>query len=136
MVLVSLCVFVATRAQITQNDGYYFQNGKLFTGIFQQHDDAGQLTVKISVKNGLPDGSASIIQAVFLLKSVHIGTETRTEPGNNLRTKKRYQKPFIIKIKNMESGLFGIMMEHSDTRCTTKKERKQAPGKCGMKKGR
>ncbi len=56
MFLIALSVFVAGHSQITQNDGYYFKNGKLFTGTFEQHDDTGQLTARISVKNGLPDG--------------------------------------------------------------------------------
>ncbi len=54
--LLVLSVISTLNAQITQYDGYYFLNGKYYSGTYEQHDESGNLTALIQIRNGLPDG--------------------------------------------------------------------------------
>lgn len=55
-------------AQITQYDGYYFRDGKYFTGIYEQFDESGSLTARIQIRNGLPDGTSEYFENGILVE--------------------------------------------------------------------
>lgn len=56
LLIIALLFTFGLSAQVTQNEGFYYQNGKFFSGVFEQLDDTGKLIARISIKNGLPDG--------------------------------------------------------------------------------
>ncbi len=85
--LVFLCLMTSAFAQITQNDGYYFNDGKLYTGIYEQTDDQGTLSARISIRKGLPDGiseyysGGTIIEKRSFRRGVKHGLWEKFEAG-------------------------------------------------------
>lgn len=59
-ILVFFLFYSSIQAQFTQNDGYYYKDGQLFSGIYEQYNESGQLTARLSLKNGLPDGISEL----------------------------------------------------------------------------
>ncbi len=60
--LLLFCSITLLKAQITQYDGYYFMDGKYYNGVYEQFDENGAKSAKITIRNGLPDGISEYYQ--------------------------------------------------------------------------
>ncbi|MDD3875590.1 MAG: hypothetical protein PHT69_03160 [Bacteroidales bacterium] len=54
--------------EITQNDGFYYKEGVLFTGIYEQTDEFGYISARLSIKKGLLDGVSEIFENRVLIE--------------------------------------------------------------------
>jgi antitoxin component YwqK of YwqJK toxin-antitoxin module len=68
IIFLLLYITFSAHSQVTQNDGYYFLDGKLYTGISEQTNDQGEVIAKVQVKNGLPDGISEYFSGGLLVE--------------------------------------------------------------------
>jgi len=54
--------------ELTQNDGYYYQNGKLFTGVYEEKNESNQVVSKLSISKGLLNGESEIYDNGILVE--------------------------------------------------------------------
>jgi len=54
--------------EVILNDGYYMKDGKLFTGVYEEKDEAGLIRAAYTIKKGLLDGKTTIFNQGVLLE--------------------------------------------------------------------
>lgn len=56
--LLLLFISLNSKSQVIQSEGFYYLNGKFFSGTYEKTDELGNIEAVINIKNGLPHGTS------------------------------------------------------------------------------
>lgn len=87
---------VAFGQAITQNDGYYYKDGKLFSGIYEETNDKDLLISRLSIYKGLLDGKCDYFENGLLVEKRAFKKGKKHGAWSTFENEKKISEAFFL----------------------------------------